>query len=188
MCFCLQKVCRFYTCAHLLTDAAELVGDFSVFQLHVHGVAEESQAASRPQHPVGFYEELLPLKPVSRCHGRHQVHLARAKGKLFRRTLPGVKGHIYNPLIIVLNASQGKNNFPDRIFRKEKKNPSSNLPSTFYLNHTFRGLFLVRAISSWAGLMSIPTTLVKCGAKSVVPWPEPQPTSTASPNGCGLCE
>lgn len=30
--------------------------------------------------------------------------------------------------------------------------------------------------------MSIPTTLVKYGAKSIVPWPEPQPTSTASWN------
>lgn len=34
-------------------------------------------------------------------------------------------------------------------------------------------------ISSWAGLMSVPTTWVKCGAKSNVPCPDPQPTSTA---------
>lgn len=63
-----------------------------------------------------------------------------------------------------------------------------NLSSAFYLNDTFGGLSLVRAISSWAGLTSIPTTLVKCGAKSIVPWPEPQPTSTASPNCCGVYE
>lgn len=85
--------CGLYASVHLFTDEVELVGDFSVVQLHVHGVAEESQAASGPQHPVGLGEELLPFKPVSRCHGRHQIHLARTKRKLLRWTLPGVKGH-----------------------------------------------------------------------------------------------
>lgn len=58
----------------------------------------------------------------------------------------------------------------------------SNLSSASYLKDTFGGVFWVRAISSWAGLTSTPTTLAKCGAKSIVPWPEPQPTSTASPD------
>lgn len=82
--------CRFYARTHLFADAVELVGDVSVFQLHVQGVAEESQAASASQHPVSLHQELLPLEPVSRSHGGHQIHLARTKGKLFRWTLPGV--------------------------------------------------------------------------------------------------
>lgn len=43
----------------------------------------------------------------------------------------------------------------------------------------FETLTCFLPISSWAGLMSIPTTRVKCGARSNVPCPDPQPTSTA---------
>lgn len=77
-----------YACTHRFADAVELVGDVSVFQLHVHGVAEESQAASGSQHTVSLYQELLALEPVGRSHGRHQIHLTGAEGKLFRWTLP----------------------------------------------------------------------------------------------------
>lgn len=59
-------------------------------------------------------------------------------------------------------------------------------PSPPHLYDTFGGLLLVSAISSWAGLISIPITLVKYGAKRTVPCPEPQPTSTARLNCFGV--
>lgn len=75
---------------NLVTDAVECrAGDVPVLQLHRHGVAQQSQAASRPQHPVGLQEELLVVEPVSRRHGRQKVHLAGSKRQLLRRTLPG---------------------------------------------------------------------------------------------------
>lgn len=80
---------RFCTWVYLFTDVSELGGDFSIFQFHVHGVAQQSQAASGPQHPVSLREELLPLKPMRRCHGRHQIHLTWPKRELFCRTLSG---------------------------------------------------------------------------------------------------
>lgn len=80
---------RFCTWVYLSTDVSELGGDFSIFQFHVHGVAQQSQAASGPQHPVSLREELLPLKPMRRCHGRHQIHLTWPKRELFCRTLSG---------------------------------------------------------------------------------------------------
>lgn len=76
---------------HLFTDIIERVGHVPVLQLHVHGVAQESQAASGPQHPVGLQEELLPVEPMSCRHGRHKVHLTGGKGQRFCRTLAGVK-------------------------------------------------------------------------------------------------
>ncbi len=64
---------------NLFTDVIERVGDVPILQPHVHGVAQERQAAPRPQHPVSFLEELRAVEPVSRRHGRHKVHLARSK-------------------------------------------------------------------------------------------------------------
>ncbi|KAG7239306.1 hypothetical protein INR49_029271 [Caranx melampygus] len=55
--------------------------------LHVHGVGPEGQAASRPQHPVSLLEEPLVVEPVSRCHGRHKVHLSGSEGQLLCWTL-----------------------------------------------------------------------------------------------------
>lgn len=63
---------------YLFTDVVKSLGDVPVLQLHVQGVAQESQTASGPQHPVSFHQELLPVEPVSRGHGRHKVHLARS--------------------------------------------------------------------------------------------------------------
>lgn len=48
---------------------------------------------------------------------------------------------------------------------------------------TLGSLLCSIASSNWAGLTSVPTTEAKCLASSRVPWPEPQPTSTASSEG-----
>lgn len=64
---------------NLFAYVIESAGDVPVLKLHVHGVAKESQAASRLQHPVSLLEEPLVIKPMSCCHGTQKVHLSRCK-------------------------------------------------------------------------------------------------------------
>lgn len=73
---------------HLLADVVERVGGVAVLQLHVHGVAEQSQASAWPQHPVSLQQELLPVEPVRRRHGRQEVDLAGVHGQLLCWGLP----------------------------------------------------------------------------------------------------
>ena len=64
---------------YLFTDDIEHAGNVPILQLHVHRVAEQSQAPSGPQHPISFQEELRAVEPVSRRHGCHEIHLTRSK-------------------------------------------------------------------------------------------------------------
>lgn len=59
---------------YLVTDVIKCVGNIPILQLHIAGVAPSSQAASRPQHPVCFHEELWAVEALSCRHGHHEVH------------------------------------------------------------------------------------------------------------------
>lgn len=81
-----------YGLFNLLTDLIEFRGTFSIFQLKIHGVAEQREAASWPQNPVCLPQEERMVEPVSSCHRYNQVDNIVLKGQLLCRTLSNGAG------------------------------------------------------------------------------------------------
>ena len=68
---------------HLIVDASEPVSTIPALEAKVVVIeAQQSHAASGPQHPLGLRQEALRLEPVSSGRRRQQVHGAVRKWQL----------------------------------------------------------------------------------------------------------